>query len=179
MTKYEFLLNILDTIINEAPASMSKKYPALENSSEQEIIQARSRAFIHLYLKVSFGLLEFDEREHFVTDGTQDGGIDGYYICSDRRTIYFIPSKFRANDNNFENKQIDLKEILVMDVNRVLEGEEYDEQGQLYNGKIKQLQREISSTENIARYSYQVVILANLLDIKRSDLVKLTGGFST
>ncbi|MBN2891867.1 MAG: AIPR family protein, partial [Bacteroidales bacterium] len=176
MTKYQTLTKILDTIINDAPASMSKKYPS--DATEEQTNQSRSRAFIHLFLKVSFGLLEFKEREHFITDGSHDGGIDGYYINSENKTIYFIQSKFRTNDKNFETKQIELGEILVMDVNRILEGEDEDESGNIYNGKIKQLQREISNIDDIARYSYQVIILANLFDAKQSDLRKLTGGYS-
>lgn len=178
MTKFETLLNILDTIVKEAPSSMSKKYPQNPKDTE-ELNQARSRAFIHLYLKVSFGLLDFIEREHFITDGSYDGGIDGYYINKENKTIYFIQSKFRTNGNNFETKEIGLEEILVMDVNRVLDGEEFDENGNEYNGKIKQLQREIATTESIARYSNQVIILANLFNIKQSDLRKLTGGFAS
>lgn len=176
MTKYKTLINILDTIITEAPASMNKKYPKSDEIEKQN--QSRARAFIHLYIKVNFGLLDFSEREHFITDGSYDGGIDGYYIHTETKTIYFIQSKFRINDTNFENKQIELNEILVMDVNRILDGESFDEQGNEYNGKIKQLQREISNIEDIARYSYQVIILANLKDVKPSDLRKLTGGFT-
>ena len=176
MTKYKTLINILDTIITEAPAAMNKKYPKSTDIEKQN--QSRARAFIHLYLKVNFGLLDFCEREHFITDGSYDGGIDGYYIHIETKTIYFIQSKFRINDTNFENKQIDLNEILVMDVNRILDGEDSDEQSNQYNGKIQQLQREISKIEDIARYSYQVIILANLKDVKPSDLRKLTGGFS-
>jgi hypothetical protein len=44
-------------------------------------------------LKVSFGLLEFGHREYFVTDGSYDGDIDGYYINNENRMIYFIQSK--------------------------------------------------------------------------------------
>lgn len=177
MTKYQTLINILDTIIKEAPASMNKKYPKTNDLEKQN--QSRARAFIHLYLKVNFGILDFKEREHFITDGSYDGGIDGYYIHSETKTIFFIQSKFRANDKNFESKQIDFTEILVMDVNRVIDGENSDEEGNEYNGKIKQIQREISSIEDIARYSYQVIILANLNNVKPSDLRKLTGGFSS
>lgn len=176
MTKYQTLINILDTIIDDAPPSMNKKYPNTNDIEKKN--QARARAFIHLYLKVNFGLLNFSEREHFITDGPYDGGIDGYYIHNDSKTIYFIQSKFRTKDLNFESKQIDLSEILVMDVNRILDGEKNDEDSNEYNGKIKQLQREISSIEDIARYSYKVIILANLKDVKASDLRKLTGGFS-
>jgi hypothetical protein len=137
MTKFETLINILDTIIKEAPSAMSKKYPQNPKDAE-ELNQARSRAFIHLYLKVSFGLLDFNEREHFITDGSYDGGVDGYFINKENKTVYFIQSKFRTNGNNFETKEIALEEILVMDVNRILDGEELDESGNEYNGKIKQ-----------------------------------------
>jgi hypothetical protein len=175
MNKYSILLRILDAIIKEAPASMSKKYP--KNAIDEDLNSARSRAFIHLYLKVSFGLLDFTEREHLITDGAYDGGIDGYYINQENKTIYFIQSKFRANSKNFESKNISLSEILVMDINRILDGEIHDEENKEYNGKIKQLQREISNTQDIARYSYQVIILANIPDVKAGDLRKLTDGF--
>ena len=65
-----------------------------------------------------------------------------------------------------------------MDVNRILDGESKDENGNEYNGKIKQLQREISNTDSIGRYSYHIIILANLADVKSSDLPKLCGGIS-
>ena len=178
MTKYEVLLKILDTIIKEAPTSMSKKYPS-SITDEEQLNQARSRAFIHLYLKVSFGLLDFGEREHFITDGSYDGGVDGYYLNKENKTIYFIQSKFRANEKNFENKEISLQEILVMDINRILDGDDSDEVGNKYNGKIKQLQREITELDGIARYSYKVIILANLAAIPPSKMRQLTGGYST
>lgn len=161
----------------EAPSTLSKKYPTTTTDVEQQN-QARSRAFIHLYLKVSFGILSFEEREHFITDGSYDGGVDGYFINTENKTIYFIQSKFRTTDKNFENKQISLNEILIMDVNRILDGEDEDEDGNLYNGKIKQLQRELSNTDAIARYSNQIIILANLPDVKASDLRKLSGGLA-
>ncbi len=176
MTKYQTLINILDTIIKEAPTSMNKKYPITDDI--EKLNQSRARAFIHLYLKVSFGILDFKKREHFITDGSYDGGVDGYYIHSETKTVYFIQSKFRTTDKNFESKQIDLTEILVMDVNRILDGEKSDENNNGYNGKIKQIQREISSIDDIARYSYHVIILANLKNVTPSDLRKLTGGFS-
>ncbi|ALM48554.1 AIPR protein [Flavobacterium psychrophilum] len=179
MTKYHILLNILDTIVTQANGKFPKKYPPKKNASDEELNQARSRAFIHLFLMVKFGILDFSERERFLTDGSFDGGIDGYYINSENKTIYFIQSKFRTNIKNFETKEILLEEILLMDLNRILNGETTDEDGNEYNGKIKQLQREIGNTENIARYSYQVIILANLNDVKQSDLRKLTDGFSS
>jgi hypothetical protein len=179
-TKYFTLLKILDTIREEADSKHIKKYiPSDSKDNYQEKInQARARAFIHLYLKVSFGLLDFNEREHYITDGSYDGGIDGYYINSENKTIYLIQSKFRTTEKNFEEKNIKLEEVLVMDVNRVLDGEELNEDGISYNGKIKQLQREVSNIDNIARYSYQIVILANLEGISDSKLKQLTGGYA-
>jgi hypothetical protein len=176
MTKYGTLVNILDTIIKEAPTTMQRKYPVVPVNEEQ-LNQARARAFIHLYLKVSFGMLDFEVREHFICDGSYDGGIDGYYINTDNKTIYFIQSKFRNTERNFENKEISLEELVSMDIDRITVGEDADENGNSYNGKIKQLQREISSTENIGRYSELVIILANLKNVTTSKLRSLTGGF--
>lgn len=174
--KYEILINILDKIRAEAPTKYVRYKPS--DSEPEKINNARSRAFIHLYLKVLFGILTFDERERLITDESYDGGIDGYYIDSETKSIYLIQSKFRTTEKNFENKEIALTEILAMDINRVLEGEECDENGNTYNGKIKQLQREVSNLSDIARYTYKVILLANLVDITPAKLRQLTGGYS-
>ncbi|MGI4833277.1 MAG: AIPR family protein [Janthinobacterium lividum] len=176
MTKYETLVNILDTIIKEAPAKMHKKYPMHPVSSE-ESNQARARAFVHLYLKVSFGILDFETREHFICDGAYDGGVDGYYINSDNKTVYYIQSKFRTTEKNFESKDISLEELISMDIDRISVGEELDENGNNYNGKIKTLQKEMSNTDGIGRYSHLVIILANLKNVTSAKLRILTGGF--
>lgn len=175
--KYEILVNIIDRIRQEAPPRFSKKYYQ-GNDDIDSINASRSRAFIHLFLKVSFGILNFEEREHFITDGSYDGGIDGYYLDGDTKTIYLIQSKFRASQKNFEEKEISFDEILSMDIDRILDGEISDESGNEYNGKIKQLQREYAETPDVGRYRQKVIILANLKDIKPSNLKKLTGGYS-
>src|ERR1700674_1457020 len=162
MKKYDVLLNILDHIRAEAASTQRASRYLPEPTDVESLNQARARAFIHLLLKVRFGLLDFTEREHFITDGGYDGGIDGYYIDSEARLIYFIQSKFRTTENNFINKQIALEELLAMDVTRILEGHEVDEKGNGYNGKILQLQREIGQVDEIARYKYKVILLANL-----------------
>ncbi len=174
--KYETLILILDQIRQEAPSKGSPRYHPVPTDIEK-INQARSRAFIHLYLKVMFGITEFVERERTITDASYDGGIDGYYIDKDAKTIHIIQSKFRTNEKNFEAKEILLEELLAMDLNRILEGEKHDEQGNSYNGKILQLQREISEIPDVARYSYRVVILANLKGVSPSKIQQLTGGF--
>ena len=174
--KYQILLNILDQIRREATPSHHSRYLPTELDVEK-INAARARAFIHLYLKVYFGVLNFEDRERLITDGSYDGGIDGYYIHEETKQIYLIQSKFRTTEANFENKSIDLTEILQMDVNRILDGEQFDEQGNEYRGKIKQLQREISQLTDIARYTYKVVLLANVKDISPAKLRMLTGGY--
>ena len=177
MDKYSILLRILDQIRAEAATTkFTARYVAGTTDPEQ-INQERSRAFIHLYLKVAFGLLDFGEREHFITDGPEDGGIDGYYINAENRIIYFIQSKFRTTEANFANKQLSLTELLAMDVARILEGHEENEKGTKYNGKILQIQREIRSIEDIGRYKYNVILLANVEVPSPSNLSALVGGY--
>lgn len=65
-----------------------------------------------------------------------------------------------------------------MDIDRVVDGETLDEDGNEYNGKIKQLLRELSQIEDIGRYSYRVVILANIKSLKPSQIKRLTNGFT-
>lgn len=175
--KYETLTRILDQIRKEASPKENPRYHPDPQDAEK-INQARSRAFIHLYLKVMFGITEFAQRERTITDAGYDGGIDGYYIDKDAKSIHIIQSKFRTNEKNFEAKEILLEELLAMDLNRILEGEEKDEQGNRYNGKIRQLQREISELPDIARYSYRIAILANLKGVTAAKIRQLTGGFS-
>lgn len=179
MTKYQMLVNVIDRLRGEAaPTKRATTY--LPPASDLEAVnQARSRAFIHLYLKVSFGLLDFADREHFITDGSYDGGIDGYYISRSTRLIYLIQSKFRASEKNFIGKDIALEELLAMDIDRILDGHEHDEPGNPYNGKILQLQRELGQLDHIARYTYRIIILANVKEtLSPSHLSKLVGGYS-
>lgn len=176
-SKYISLVNILDQIRKEAPQEY-KRYHVLETDTEK-LNQARSRAFIHLFLKVRFGLLDFREREYYITDQSYDGGIDAYYISKETKKVCFIQAKFRTKEDNFQEKEISFEELLNMDVDRITEGKSTDEDGNEYNGKIKQLQRDINNVADIGRYGYEVIILANLKDQKQSKLRKLTGGFST
>ena len=119
MKNYQVLLNVLDQIRGEARNTRFENTYLPADNEEEKVIQARSRAFVHLYLKVSFGLTSFPERENFVTDGTNDGGIDGYYLDESSKAVYMIQSKFRSTEDNFENKSITLDEITKMGVNRI------------------------------------------------------------
>lgn len=176
MTRYEILRNILNGIIEEAPARYSKLYEK-DSKKVEQYNNSLSRAFIHLFLKVRFDLVDFEDREYYITDGGNDGGIDGYFIDRDNKLIYLFQSKFRANENNFHDKEISMRELLAMDIERILKGEKKDEDGNDYRGKIYQLQRDIEKIEDIPRYNYKVVIFANLKGVSDSELKRLTGGY--
>lgn len=83
MSKYKTLVKILDELRKEAPPEYKRYYPI--ETDIDELNKARSRTYIHLFLKVKFGLITFDEREPYITDDTNDGGIDGYYIDKEYR----------------------------------------------------------------------------------------------
>lgn len=176
MSKYNTLLNILDVIRREAPEEFKRYNPP--ESKVEELNNARSRTFIHLFLKVKFGILDFKEREKFITDDPQDGGIDGYYLDEEHKKIYFFQSKFRTNEKNFNEKEILFSELLKMDVDRITDGEKADEKRVLYNPKIQKMLTEIQKIPDIGKWKTEVVILANVADVTPSQLKKLTGGFS-
>src|SRR6266852_1636066 len=96
---YETLCKVLDALRHEAPASDPVYNPPSGNADA--LIQARSRALLHLFLKARFGLIHFTDREELVTDGAGDGGIDAYYIDQRNKIIYVLQSKFRATPANF------------------------------------------------------------------------------
>jgi len=96
--QFETLIKILDRLRNEAPDSYKTYKP--EDTNEDGIIKARSLAFIHLLLKVKFGITDFMKRHEHITDGTQDGGLDAYFIDEERKRLYLIQSKFRNTSKN-------------------------------------------------------------------------------
>lgn len=174
MEKYDILVRILDELRNEAPKNYKRYYPA---DNEKELMnQARSRAFIHLFFKVWYGLDDFVDRENYITDDPYDGGIDAYYIDQDRKEIILIQSKFRDSKDNFEKKEIDISEILKMDIFRITKGEKQNRDGHDYNKKIHAMQKKISEIGDVGRYNYRVIILANLKRVDEEDLFRLTGG---
>src|SRR5688500_9003708 len=130
--RYETFLRVLDRLRHEAPSQNRQRYLPDDGGLEvglENVSQARARAFIHLYTKVMCGITDFVQRERTITDGSGDGGIDGYYIDTETKTIHLIQSKFRATQRNFEEKEILLEELLSMDINRILDGETVDETG--------------------------------------------------
>jgi hypothetical protein len=175
MSKYSTLISILDSIRKEAPTNYKKYYPP--QSAIEAVSYARSRALVHLFLKVRFGITDFLERELFITDEGQDGGIDGYYIDQDTKQIFFIQSKFRASEQNFNAKEVLATELLQMDVDRITAGETADARGTSYNNKVLKLVEEIKNISDIGRWKYVVVILANLPSkLTLEQIKRVTGG---
>jgi AIPR protein len=179
MNKYQTLVNILDRIRAEATTTPYQAIYLPDPGNGDAVTQARSRAILHLYLMVSFGLLNFPEREYFVTEGKYDGGIDAYYVDKENHTIYFIQAKYRATDQNFSTKLITVNELLAMDISRILGGEASDELGNTYNEQIQGMQSRIAAIDDIGRYDYKVVILANAPNLAPAKIKQLTGGVPT
>lgn len=177
MSQYDLLVRVLDGLRLEARDSKWATLYAVESSSDNAIWAARSRAFVHLYLKVMYGVRDFSARESYVTDGSGDGGIDGYFIDKDRREVILIQSKFRHTIRNFEEKPIEIAELLSMKIKSILNGEDQDENGVKYNGKIQGLQRRLDEIIDLGRYNYRVVILANVKDFSELELKKIVDGF--
>jgi len=163
--KYNTFINILDKIRYEAPENYKTYRPDVTGDEKKDNInieQARSKAFVHLYLKTTFGLLDFEKRNDYVTDGKYDGGIDGYYFNETDKKLYFIQAKFRANEKNFETKPISPDEIFKIDAKRIVKGEYFDLDGNEYNAKIRTLIDKWKKVNDKANYQdIKVIILAN------------------
>lgn len=172
--KYDILVNILDSLCKEAP----ERYSSYHNlDSEDKIINARSKAFIHLLLKVRFGLLKFQDRENIVTDGPQDGGIDAYYIDRENKKIFFIQSKFRNSVQGFDNKTISADDLIKMEIKNIISGKIFDSRGVEFNSKIKAFIQEFSTLDNHAAYGFKVIFLGNLHNYTDEQIKRLTEDF--
>ena len=137
--KYKILLNTLDKICEEAPDNFVS-YKVDKNNVEA-LNQARSKAFIHLYLKVKCGMASFSERHNFITEGTQDGGVDAYHIDRENKKIILIQSKFRTTKDNFEKKKITANDLVSMEVQRILKGKKKIVEGTLFRKKLKNFKK--------------------------------------
>jgi hypothetical protein len=168
---YTTLVRTLDVLRKEAPKTFKSYHPKIEDT--EKLNQARAMAFIHLFLKVRFGLLDFSDRHDHICDGSQDGGVDGYYIDSGTRRITLIQSKFRTTEKNFEGKSIEVSEILKMEVGRISRGEKIDSNGIPFSPRITTFQRKISEIRDIALYKWRVVVLANLKSVNDEQLRRL------
>jgi len=168
---YTSLLNSLDSLRKEAPKAFSAYHPKKDNI--EKLNQARSKSYVHLFLKARFGVINFIERHNYICDGSQDGGVDAYYIDKDERCIYLIQSKFRTTEKNFEEKSIDASELLRMEISRISKGEQTDSNGIPFSSKILSFQQVISGIRDIAFYRWKVVILANLKRINDEQVRRL------
>jgi hypothetical protein len=174
---YQTLCKVLDAIRSEAPTSNVKYHPPVGDA--EAVVQARSRALLHLFLKARFGMVNFADREDLVTDGRFDGGIDAYYVDRKSRVIYVLQSKFRATPGNFVAKNLTATDLLKMDVSRIFKGEKQDEDGNPYNERIVNgLQKTIRRLPDAGSYDKSVVVLGNSKRLSPSQLRKLVDGYS-
>ena len=168
---YTTLVRTLDALRREAPRTFKSYHPKAEEV--EKLNQARATAFIHLFLKVRFGLGDFQKRHEYICDGTQDGGIDAYYIDAETRSITLIQSKFRTTEKNFEEKSIEVAELLKMEVGRVTRGDHVDSNGVAFSARIAAFQKKITEIRDIALYQWRVVILANLKHVNDEQVRRL------
>lgn len=166
-SKFATLVQVIDALRREAPAAY-KRYRPKEDEPEK-LNNAMSRSFIHLYLKVKFGILDFMSREYLITDDSDDGGVDAYFIDKKNKVVHIIQSKFRISEKNFEEKQLSLDDLARMEVDEIVKGQENGSNGRPYNGKIKQFQSEVNDTHLITQYNYKIVVLANF---KHHDILE-------
>jgi len=169
--KYETLLRVLDGICQEAPVEFKSYHP--KPSDTEKVCQARAKAFIHLYLKVKFGISTFKERHDLVCDGSYDGGLDAYYIDTEKKRLYLIQSKFRMTEKNFEEKSITADDLVRMDIKRILDGEDTDSNGKKFHSKIKTFQNKWASIRDQAKYEYVVLFLGNLRKYSDAQVKRL------
>ena len=175
--RYTTLCKVLDAICAEADSSLAIYHPPSTNPDA--LVQARSRALLHLYLKAKFGLIDFEKREWFVTDGKFDGGIDAYYIDKRTKQIHILQSKFRASAKNFASSDITPYDLLKMDVVRILkDGAKKDEQGNRYNDKIQNhLVKDYQRVPDIANYTTTVILLGNNKRFTDREIQRLVEGY--
>ncbi len=169
--KYSTLISVLDKLRKEAPKTYKTYHP---NSDDNEATQhSRSLAFIHLLLKVKFGVASFLERHQQITDGGQDGGLDAYHIDSDKKKLYLIQSKFRNNSKNFGDKSMEADELIKMEIARITKGHETDSNEKPFNDKVLNFQKKIREIRDIAKYDYVVLLLGNVYKYNDDQIRRL------
>ena len=173
---YDTLCRVLDSLRAEAPPAKTIYHPP--DGNQDAVIQARSRALLHLFLKARFGLVHFAEREALVTDGPHDGGVVAYYIDRRNKVIYVLQSKFRATSSNFVSTNMTPSDLLKMDVGRIMKGERRDEDRVAYNDRIVNgLQRAIRKLPDAGSYTTHVVLLGNTKNLSDHQIKKLIEGY--
>lgn len=168
---YSTFIKTLDSLRREAPKTFKSYHPRSDET--EKINQARAVAFIHLFLKVRFGVSDFQKRHENICDGTQDGGVDAYFIDQETRCVTLIQAKCRTTEKNFQEKSIDVSELLKMEVGRISKGEKSDSNNQPFSSRILEFQKKINEIRDIALYKWKVVILANLKKVNDEQLRRL------
>ena len=166
--QFDTLIRALDTLRMEAPASYKSYLPDVKD--EVGLTQARATAFIHLLLKVRFGITDFLERHKLITDGSQDGGIDAYFIDTESKKLFFIQSKLRTSSTAFDTKTMDANDLIRMEITRIVKGEELDSRGVAFNSKILAFQKSITQIRDIAKYDFVVIFLGNVFNFSDEQL---------
>ncbi|MDB4919488.1 AIPR family protein [Mucilaginibacter sp.] len=169
--KYKMLISVLDKLCGEAPSSYKSYKPNKENI--EEVQHARSLGFIHLLLKVKFGIADFLLRHKQITDGPYDGGLDAFHIDFELKKLYLIQTKFRNNSKNFDNKSINAEELMRMEIARITKGEQTDSNGNLFNEKVIAFQKELIKIRDIAKYDYIVLLLGNVYKYNDEQIRRL------
>lgn len=169
--QFDTLIRALDTLRQEAPKSYKTYHP--DDDDHDGLCHARALAFIHLLIKVRFGVAAFLDRHKLITDGTQDGGVDAYFIDTERKKLFLIQSKLRMTPQTFQSKAMDANDLIKMEVARITKGEKDDSRGVRFNSKIEALQQAISQIRDIAKYEYIVLFLGNVYDFSDEQLRKL------
>lgn len=167
---YEILVRVLDQLCSEAPPEFASMHP--DPKETDKLNAARSKAYIHLFLKVKCGLSAFRERHDHITEGTQDGGIDAYFIDRENKKL-LIQSKFRTTEDNFTAKSLTADDLVRIELNRILKGEKTDSAGKEFNDKIKTLQKEWSEIGDQAKYEFKAIVLGNLRKYTDDQIKKL------
>lgn len=171
MSQYKILLKILDCLLQEAPSEFTSLHP--DKKDNEQLNAARAKAYIHLFLKVKCGITNFKTRHSYLTEGSQDGGVDAYYIDSENKKLYLIQSKFRTTEDNFTAKSVTADDLVKIEVNRILGGDKKDSAGREFNSKIQQLQKEWAGLRDQAKYNYKVIILGNLTKYNDEQIKRL------
>ena len=169
--KYDLLIKVLDKLRNEAPKSYKTYYPEIDQPDALD--KARSLAFIHLLLKVKFGVIDFLDRHKLILDGVNDGGLDAYFIDKEQKKLFMIQSKFRTTSSNFERKSMDINDLLKMEVTKITKGEQTDSNGNRFNDKVLAFQSELRSIRDIAKYEYMVLFLGNITKLNDEQIRRL------
>jgi hypothetical protein len=165
------LVRVLDKLNLEAPLSYKRYRP--NDDEEDSIGHARSLAFIHLLLKVRFGVSDFLDRHRQITDAAGDGGLDAFHFDKENKKLYLIQSKFRNTSTNFASKSMKADELVRMEVTQITKGHQMDSGGNPFNSKILAFQKELSEIRDIAKYDYIVLLLGNVLKYNDSHIRKL------